>query len=318
VVNGVVSLLATGGSTNHTMHLVAIAAAAGIELTWDDFADLSAVVPLLANVYPNGSADINHFHAAGGVQFLIGTLLDAGLLHEDVRTVAGDGLHRYRAEPVLSGDGLVWREVPPHSLDRDVLRPVADPFAADGGLRMLSGNLGRAVMKVSAVAPEHRVVRAPARVFTSQQAFGEAFRAGELDRDVVVVLRNQGPQANGMPELHGLTPALGALLDRGHQVALITDGRMSGASGKIPSAIQLTPEAAAGGPCHGSRTGTRSCWTRTHPGSTSWSTPRSLPRARCATPRRTRRRGSARAGSCSPPCGARSARPTRARASSGR
>jgi phosphogluconate dehydratase len=248
VVNGVVSLLATGGSTNHTMHLVAIAAAAGIQLTWDDFADLSSVVPLLANVYPNGSADINHFHAAGGIQFLIGTLLDAGLLHEDVRTVAGDGLHRYRREPVLDGDRPVWCEVPTRSLDQAVLRPAGDPFAPDGGLRMLSGNLGRAVIKVSAVAAEHRMVRASARVFTSQQGFDEAFRAGELDRDVVVVIRHQGPQANGMPELHGLTPALGVLLDRGHRVALVTDGRMSGASGKIPAAIQLTPEAAAGGP----------------------------------------------------------------------
>ncbi|MGW4590912.1 phosphogluconate dehydratase [Amycolatopsis thermoflava] len=248
VVNGVVSLLATGGSTNHTMHLVAIAAAAGIELTWDDFADLSSVVPLLASVYPNGSADINHFHAAGGVQVLVGSLLDAGLLHEDVRTVAGDGLSRYRSEPVLDGGSLTWREVPARSLDEDVLRPVDNPFAADGGLRMLSGSLGRAVMKVSAVAPEHRVVRAPARVFTSQEGFTEAFRAGELDRDVVVVIRNQGPQANGMPELHGLTPALGVLMDRGHRVALVTDGRMSGASGKIPAAIQVTPEAAAGGP----------------------------------------------------------------------
>jgi phosphogluconate dehydratase len=248
VVNGLVALLATGGSTNHTMHLVAIAAAAGIELTWDDFADLSSVVPLLANVYPNGSADINHFHAAGGVQFLIGTLLDAGLMHEDVRTVAGDGLRHYRREPIFDGDRLVWREVPTRSLDDAVLRPVDDPFARDGGLRMLGGNLGRAVIKVSAVAPEHRVVRAPARVFTTQQGFDDAFRAGELDRDVVVVIRNQGPQANGMPELHGLTPALGVLMDRGHRVALITDGRMSGASGKIPAAIQLTPEAAVGGP----------------------------------------------------------------------
>ncbi|KAA9160014.1 phosphogluconate dehydratase [Amycolatopsis acidicola] len=248
VVNAVVSLLATGGSTNHTMHLVAVAAAAGIQLTWDDFADLSSVVPLLANVYPNGSADINHFHAAGGVQFLIGTLLDAGLLHEDVRTVAGDGLSRYRSEPVFDGDRLVWREVPARSLDEAVLRPVSHPFAPDGGLRMVSGNLGRAVTKVSAVAAEHRVVRAPARVFGTQQEFDEAFRAGELDRDVVVVIRGQGPGANGMPELHGLTPALGALMDRGHQVALVTDGRMSGASGKVPSAIQVTPEAAAGGP----------------------------------------------------------------------
>ena len=248
VVNGVVSLLATGGSTNHTMHLVAIAAAAGIELTWDDFADLSAAVPLLASVYPNGGADINHFHAAGGVQFLVRTLLDAGLLHEDVRTVAGDGLHRYRSEPVLDGGRLTWRDGPTRSLDETVLRPANNPFSSDGGLRMLSGNLGRAVIKVSAVAPEHRVVRAPARVFTTQRAFDEAFLAGELNTDVVVVLRDQGPKANGMPELHGLTPALGVLMDRGFQVALLTDGRMSGASGKIPAAIQLTPEAADGGP----------------------------------------------------------------------
>ncbi|WP_410654481.1 phosphogluconate dehydratase [Amycolatopsis sp. lyj-112] len=248
IVNGVIALLATGGSTNHTMHLVAIAAAAGIQLTWDDFSDLSAVIPLLARVYPNGSADINHFHAAGGIQFLVGTLLNAGLLHEDVQTVAGPGLHRYRQEPILSEGELIWRDVPAHSLDEDVLRPVWRPFAADGGLRMVAGNLGRAVIKVSAVAPERRVVQAPARVFTDQKAFKDAFEAGELDRDVVVVIRQQGPQANGMPELHGLTPALGVLMDRGHQVALLTDGRMSGASGKIPAAIQVTPEAAVGGP----------------------------------------------------------------------
>ncbi|WP_116042119.1 phosphogluconate dehydratase [Amycolatopsis palatopharyngis] len=248
VVNGLVALLATGGSTNHTLHLVAIAAAAGIQLTWDDFADLSAVVPLLAKVYPNGSADINHFHAAGGVQFLVGTLLDAGMLHPDVRTVAGTGLHHYRSEPVLDGDKLVWREVETRSLDEDVLRPADNPFAPDGGLRMVSGNLGRAVIKVSAVEQANRTVRAPARVFTTQQQFDDAFRAGELDRDVVVVIRNQGPQANGMPELHGLTPALGVLMDRGHRVALLTDGRMSGASGKVPAAIQVTPEAATGGP----------------------------------------------------------------------
>jgi phosphogluconate dehydratase len=248
VVNGVVALLATGGSTNHTLHLVAIAAAAGIQLTWDDFSELSAAVPLLARVYPNGSADINHFHAAGGLQFLIGTLLDAGYLHDDVRTVAGDGLRRYREEPILDGDGLVWREVPTKSLDEDVLRPADRPFAPDGGLRMVAGNLGRAVIKVSAVAAEHRVVQAPARVFTTQEGFAKAFAAGELERDVVVVIRHQGPQANGMPELHGLTPALGVLMDRGFQVALLTDGRMSGASGKIPAAIQLTPEAATGGP----------------------------------------------------------------------
>ncbi|MCP2170301.1 phosphogluconate dehydratase [Goodfellowiella coeruleoviolacea] len=248
VVNGVVALLATGGSTNLTMHLVAVASAAGIELTWDDFSDLSSVVPLLATVYPNGSADINHFHAAGGVQFLIGELLDGGLLHPDVRTVAGPGLDRYRREPVLDEGRLVWRDGPRRSLDESVLRGLDNPFASDGGLRMLSGSLGRAVIKVSAVRPEHRVVQAPARVFTSQQQFTDAFRAGELDRDVVVVVRNQGPRANGMPELHGLTPALGVLMDRGHRVALVTDGRMSGASGKIPAAIQLTPEAAAGGP----------------------------------------------------------------------
>ncbi|TKG69087.1 phosphogluconate dehydratase [Prauserella endophytica] len=248
VVNGLVALLATGGSTNHTLHLVAIAAAAGIQLTWDDFADLSAVVPLLANVYPNGSADINHFHAAGGVQVLVGTLLEAGLLHEDVRTAAGTGLHHYRREPVLDGGALKWREVPAHSLDEAVLRPADRPFAKDGGLRMVSGNLGRAVIKVSAVAPEHRVVRAPARVFSTQAEFDRAFRAGELDRDIVVVIRNQGPRANGMPELHGLTPALGVLMDRGHRIALVTDGRMSGASGKIPAVIHVSPEAAAGGP----------------------------------------------------------------------
>ncbi|KAA2254973.1 phosphogluconate dehydratase [Solihabitans fulvus] len=248
VVNGVVALLATGGSTNHTLHLVAIASAAGIELSWDDFADLSAVVPLLARVYPNGNADINHFQAAGGVQFLVGELLDGGFLHGDVRTVAGDGLDRYRREPVLIDGELVWRDGPSRSLDESVLRGLADPFAPDGGLRMLAGNLGRSVTKVSAVREEHRIVEAPARVFTSQEGFAEAFKAGELERDVVVVLRNQGPQANGMPELHGLTPALGVLMDRGYQVALVTDGRMSGASGKIPAAIQLTPEAAVGGP----------------------------------------------------------------------
>ncbi|KAA5826814.1 phosphogluconate dehydratase [Saccharopolyspora hirsuta] len=248
IVNGVVALLATGGSTNHTLHLPAIAAAAGIELTWDDFSELSAVVPSLAKVYPNGSADINHFAAAGGVQTLVGQLLDAGLLHADVKTVAGPGLDRYRQQPFLEDGELVWRDAPRESLDPDVLRGVDDPFAPDGGLRVLEGNLGRSVIKVSAVAAEHRAVTAPARVFDDQHELTAAFRAGELDHDVVVVIRNQGPQANGMPELHGLTPALGVLMDRGHQVALVTDGRMSGASGKIPAAIQLTPEASAGGP----------------------------------------------------------------------
>jgi phosphogluconate dehydratase len=248
VVNGVVALLATGGSTNHTLHLVAIAAAAGIQLTWDDFADLSAIVPLLARIYPNGQADINHFVAAGGVQFLIGELLDAGLMHADVTTVDGPGLDRYRREPVLDAGELVWRDGATESSDLDVLRPYADPFAPDGGLRMLSGNLGRAVIKISAVAPQDRVVQAPARVFTSQQEFEDAYRTGELDRDVVIVLRQQGPAANGMPELHGLTPQLGSLMGRGHKIALVTDGRMSGASGKIPAAIHCTPEAAHGGP----------------------------------------------------------------------
>ncbi|MDA3631246.1 phosphogluconate dehydratase [Saccharopolyspora sp. WRP15-2] len=248
IVNGVVALLATGGSTNHTLHLVAIAAAAGIELSWDDFSDLSAVVPSLAKVYPNGSADINHFAAAGGVQTLVGELLDAGLLHSDVKTVAGPGLDRYRQQPFLEDGELVWRDAPRKSLDPDVLRGVDEPFAPDGGLRVLEGNLGRSVIKVSAVSAEHRAVTAPARVFDDQHEFTAAFRNGELDHDVVVVIRNQGPQANGMPELHGLTPALGVLMDRGHQVALVTDGRMSGASGKIPAAIQLTPEASAGGP----------------------------------------------------------------------
>jgi phosphogluconate dehydratase len=249
VVNGVVGLLATGGSTNHTLHLVAVAAAAGISLTWDDFADLSPVVPLLARVYPNGAADVNHFHAAGGMAYLIGQLLDAGLLHADVSTVAGRGLDAYRTEPFLAEDGsLVWRDGPAASLDTNVLRPAADPFSPDGGLRVLRGNLGHAVIKVSAVAPEHQVVEAPARVFDDQHQLAAAFGRGELDRDFVAVIRYQGPRANGMPELHKLTPVLGVLQDRGYRVALVTDGRMSGASGKIPAAIHLTPEAASGGP----------------------------------------------------------------------
>ncbi|RAY11634.1 phosphogluconate dehydratase [Actinomadura craniellae] len=247
-VNGVVALLATGGSTNHTLHLVAMAAAAGLELTWDDFADLSAVAPQLTRVYPNGTADVNHFHAAGGTAFLIGDLLDAGLLHADVRTVGGTGLEPYRAAPVLDGDALAWRPAPATSGDPAVLRPVADPFAAEGGLRMVDGNLGRAVVKVSAVRPEHRVVEAPARVFGSQEEMLHAFTAGELDGDLVAVVRMQGPRANGMPELHRLTPPLAVLQDRGHRVALVTDGRMSGASGAVPAAIHVSPEAAAGGP----------------------------------------------------------------------
>ncbi|MGH3330650.1 MAG: phosphogluconate dehydratase [Nocardioidaceae bacterium] len=248
IVNGCVALLATGGSTNHTLHLVAIARAAGIILTWDDLADLSAAVPLMARIYPNGSADVNHFHAAGGLAFAIHSLLKAGLLHADVRTVAGDGLWRYTSEARLDGSAVVWEEGPKDSHDTDVLRGADDPFAEDGGLRMLSGNLGRCVIKVSAVAPEHRTVTAPARVFEDQLDFLTAFDNGELDGDLVAVVRNQGPAANGMPELHKLTPALGVLQDSGHQVALVTDGRMSGASGKVPAAIHLTPEASAGGP----------------------------------------------------------------------
>jgi len=248
VVNACVALLATGGSTNHTLHLVAIAAAAGITLTWDDLSDLSAVVPLVARVYPNGSADVNHFHAAGGIPYVVRTLLEAGLLHDNVLTVSGGGLWRHTAEAKLDGDEAVWEDGPEHSHDVSVLRSAADPFAPDGGLRVLSGPLGRSVIKTSAVAAEHRVVTAPAVVFDDQAEFLAAFQAGELDsRDFVAVLRYQGPAANGMPELHKLTPALGVLQDRGHHVALVTDGRMSGASGKVPAAIHLTPEAALGG-----------------------------------------------------------------------
>ena len=253
MVNACVALLASGGSTNHTMHLVAMARAAGIELTWQDLSDLSAVVPSLCRIYPNGSADVNHFQAAGGIAFLVRTLLDAGLLHEDVRTVAGPGLRRYTQEPRLVEDGsgrvgVEWVEGPTATLDPEVLRPADDPFAPDGGLRVLTGPLGRAVIKTSAVTPEHRVVTAPAVVFDDQADFLAAFSAHELDgRDFVAVIRYQGPAANGMPELHKLTPALGVLQDRGQKVAIVTDGRMSGASGKVPAAIHVTPEAALGG-----------------------------------------------------------------------
>ncbi|MBT0772821.1 phosphogluconate dehydratase [Kineosporia sp. J2-2] len=248
VVNGVVGLLATGGSTNHTIHLVAVARAAGIALTWDDISDLGRVVPLLSRIYPNGSADVNHFHAAGGIGLLIRELLDAGLLHDDVLTVAGPGLRRYTEEPVVADGALQWRPGPTRTLDADVLRPVADPFSPEGGIRIVHGNLGQAVVKVSAVAPEHQVITAPARVFDTDAGFLAAFRAGDLTQDVVVVIRQQGPAANGMPELHGLTSALGVMQDRGQRVALVTDGRMSGASGAIPAAIHVTPEAAFGGP----------------------------------------------------------------------
>ncbi len=247
VVNGLVGLLATGGSTNHTLHLVAMARSAGILINWDDFSDLSAVVPLLARVYPNGSADVNHFHAAGGMGFLIAQLLQAGLLHADVHTVMGPGLQHYTQEPWLDHGRLAWRPVPRTSADDSVLRPFQNPFSPDGGLRLLQGNLGRAVVKVSAVKPAHRVVRAPAVVVDSQQALQQLFKDGQLQKDFVAVVRCQGPQANGMPELHKLTPMLGVLQDQGFQVALVTDGRMSGASGKVPAAIHVSPEAVNGG-----------------------------------------------------------------------
>jgi phosphogluconate dehydratase len=248
IVNAIVGLLATGGSTNHTLHLVAIARTAGIVIDWDDFSDLSDVVPLLARIYPNGSADVNHFHAAGGVGFLIRELLRAGLLHADVETVAGRGLHAYTQEPWLSPEGVAWRDSPLTSGDTNVLRPVNEPFSTDGGLKLLRGNLGRSVIKVSAVNAAHRVVEAPARIFDSQSAVMKAFETNELARDVIVVVRYQGPRANGMPELHKLTPALASLQDKGHKVALVTDGRMSGASGNVPAAIHITPECSSGGP----------------------------------------------------------------------
>lgn len=249
IVNACVALLASGGSTNHTLHLVAIARAAGIALTWQDLADLSAVVPLLCRIYPNGQADVNHFHAAGGIAYLVHTLLRAGMLHEDVQTIAGRGLSHYTREPVLRGTDLTWEEGPKASLDHDVLRPADQPFSVDGGLKVLTGPLGTAVIKTSAVRPEHRVVTAPAMVFDDQADFLAAFGEGRLDgRDLVAVIRYQGPAANGMPELHKLTPALGVLQDRGQKVAIVTDGRMSGASGKVPAAIHVTPEAALGGP----------------------------------------------------------------------
>jgi phosphogluconate dehydratase len=248
IVNAIVGLLATGGSTNHTLHLVAIARAAGISIDWNDFSDLSDAVPLLARIYPNGSADVNHFHAAGGMGFLIRELLQAGLMHEDVQTVVGRGLRAYTQEPWLSPEGLAWRDAPAQSGDTSVLRPASNPFSADGGLKLLRGNLGRSVIKVSAVKSEHRVVEAPARVFDSQDDVISAFKAGELARDVIVVVRHQGPRANGMPELHQLTPALSSLQSKGFKVALVTDGRMSGASGAVPAAIHVTPECLSGGP----------------------------------------------------------------------
>ncbi|MHA7679849.1 phosphogluconate dehydratase [Cupriavidus sp. PET2-C1] len=257
VINAVVGLLATGGSTNHTIHLVAMARAAGILIDWDDFDRLSRITPLLARVYPNGSADVNHFHAAGGVAYVIRQLLSAGLLHEDVETVAGRGLARYTQEPVMIDGVLQWRDGAAVSGDATVLATAAEPFSAEGGLRLLQGNLGRGMIKVSAVADEHRVVEAPARVFDSQEQLQAAFEAGEFTGDMIAVVRFQGPNANGMPELHRLTPVLGSLQDAGHKVALVTDGRMSGASGKVPAVIHVGPEALAGGPLARVRDGDR-------------------------------------------------------------
>ena len=249
VVNAVVGLLATGGSTNHVLHIPAIARAAGIAIDWDDFSELSRVVPLIARVYPNGAGDVNHFAAAGGMPYVVRELVGAGLAHDDIRTVHGASLSDGAREPRLGEDGaLTFDPALETSADEAMLRPVARPFQPDGGLALLEGNLGRATMKLSAVDPERRAIEAPARVFTTQKAVAEAFTAGVLNGDAVIVVRFQGPAANGMPELHKLTPALGVLQDRGHRVALLTDGRMSGASGKVPAAIHVSPEAHGGGP----------------------------------------------------------------------
>jgi len=247
IVNALVALLVTGGSTNHTIHWIAIARAAGIIIDWNDYSELSSAVPSMTRIYPNGQEDVNAFHEAGGTPFLIRELLSAGLLHNDVETVVGHGLEQYARMPELENDKLVWKPVPEKSTKPDVLSTAAEPFAPDGGLRVLDGNLGRGVIKVSAVAEEHRIVKAPAVVFNDQNELKAAFDAGDLNRDCVVVVRFQGPKANGMPELHKLTPYLGVLQDRGYKVALVTDGRMSGASGKVPAAIHVYPEAANGG-----------------------------------------------------------------------
>jgi phosphogluconate dehydratase len=248
IVNACVGLLATGGSTNHAIHLPAIARAAGISLDWQDMDELSAAVPLIARIYPNGAGDVNHFHAAGGMGFVIRELINAGLLHRDIMTVGGDDLAAYGQEPTLDGETLTWRDAPIVSADDTMLRSPASPFQPDGGMRLVTGNLGRATFKTSAVDQERWSIEAPCRIFQTQEDVQAAFKAGELDRDVIVVVRFQGPRANGMPELHKLTPALGVLQDKGFKVALVTDGRMSGASGKVPAAIHCTPEALGGGP----------------------------------------------------------------------
>ena len=247
IVNAMIGLLATGGSTNHTIHLPAIARAAGILINWDDFDELSQIVPLICKIYPNGKADINQFHAAGGMSYVTRTLLDNGYLHNDVKTVLGDGLEAFASEPVLKNNEIEWRAGPTPSGDASIISDAKTPFSANGGLRTVSGNLGRGVVKVSAVKPEHYLITAPARVFYDQNDVVTAFENGELERDVIIILLGQGPKSNGMPELHKLTPPLGALLEKGFNVALVTDGRMSGASGAVPAAIQITPEASENG-----------------------------------------------------------------------
>ena len=247
IVNAMIGLLATGGSTNHTIHLPAIARAVGILINWDDFDELSQIVPLICKIYPNGKADINQFHAAGGMSYVTRTLLDNGYLHNDVKTVLGDGLEAFASEPVLKNNEIEWRAGPTTSGDASIISDAKTPFSANGGLRTVSGNLGRGVVKVSAVKPEHYLITAPARVFYDQNDVVTAFENGELERDVTIILLGQGPKSNGMPELHKLTPPLGALLEKGFNVALVTDGRMSGASGAVPAAIQITPEASENG-----------------------------------------------------------------------
>jgi phosphogluconate dehydratase len=248
IVNAIATLVATGGSTNHTIHLVAMSRIAGIRIDWTDITDISRATPLLARVYPNGQADVNQFQAAGGTGFVIAQLLASGRMHGDTGTVVGKGLAAYTREPWLNDGRLDWRDGPVASGDRDILRPAEDPFDSEGGIRLLTGNLGRAIIKVSAVKPQHRLVRAPAAIFDDQDQALAAFKEGRLHRDAIVVVRGQGPRANGMPELHKLTPALGVLQDLGFKIALVTDGRMSGASGKVPAAIHVSPEAAGEGP----------------------------------------------------------------------
>ncbi|MCI3953577.1 MAG: edd, partial [Burkholderiales bacterium] len=246
-VNAIVGLMATGGSTNHVIHLVAMAKACGLTITWDDMADISRVTPLLARVYPNGEADVNQFHAAGGMAFVVRELISSGLAHEDVMTVWGPGLAAYAREPFLDNGKLVWRDATEKSHEEKILRPASNPFSSDGGLKLLRGNLGRSVIKTSAVDPKYWHLTAPARVFESQESLAAALKEG-IEGDFIAVVRGQGPRANGMPELHKLIPALSGLMAKGRRVAIVTDGRMSGASGKVPAAIHLTPEAAADGP----------------------------------------------------------------------